>query len=245
MPLAFPRPSIRRAYGWQSVNKTRYRRVDGRRGTARSHARHPATWFHRVPVKSPIQFSNSLPSPTSPPHHAQRRVEGGRSPCMTSRSRRACARVLLVTSRPLTSEGAGNAGRPMRPIAACAMGVVKRTRVSQVTPESPGIPRAMVYGLFRALPGDRLVDTVTGEVASASLTPAPRRQDHTTSPSASEAPSSEAPLASTASRLTSVTIAKRPSERGGTAANIKVIWVGGEAEFLCMRDWTTDNRMTN
>src|ERR1019366_4586389 len=63
--------------------------------------------------------------------------------------------------------------------------VVERTRVSQVTPETPCIPRAMVYGLSRALPGDRLVDTVTGEVASANLTPAPRRQDHTTSPSAS------------------------------------------------------------
>src|SRR5580693_561148 len=65
------------------------------------------------------------------------------------------ARVLLETSRPLNNEGAGNAGRPMRPIAACAMIVVERTRVSQVTPESPGIPRAMVYGLYRALPGDR------------------------------------------------------------------------------------------
>src|SRR6202795_1138076 len=31
----------------------------------------------------------------------------------------------------------------MRPIAARAMVVVERTRVSQVTPESPGIPRAM------------------------------------------------------------------------------------------------------
>ena len=50
-------------------------------------------------------------------------------------------------------EGAGNAGRPMRPIAACAMIVIERTRVSQVTPESPGIPHAMVYGLLRALPG--------------------------------------------------------------------------------------------
>ena len=65
------------------------------------------------------------------------------------------ARGLLRTLRLLKSEGAGNAGRPMRPIAACAMKVVERTRVSQVTPESPGIPRAMVYGLFRALPGDR------------------------------------------------------------------------------------------
>jgi hypothetical protein len=55
-----------------------------------------------------------------------------------------CARVLQNLS---PQEGAGNAGRPMRPIAACAMVVVERTRVSQVTPESPGIPRAMVYGL--------------------------------------------------------------------------------------------------
>jgi hypothetical protein len=42
----------------------------------------------------------------------------------------------------------------MRPIAACAIVAVERTRVSQVTPESPGTPRAMVYGLYRALPGE-------------------------------------------------------------------------------------------
>ena len=41
-------------------------------------------------------------------------------------------------------EGAGNAGRPMRPIAACAILLKMRTRVSQVTPVSTGIPRAMV-----------------------------------------------------------------------------------------------------
>jgi hypothetical protein len=27
--------------------------------------------------------------------------------------------------------------------------------VTTVTPDSPGIPRAMVYGLYRALPSDR------------------------------------------------------------------------------------------
>src|ERR1700730_3609233 len=72
-----------------------------------------------------------------------------------SPSRGALRPSFALGSRPLQSEGAGNAGRPMRPIAACAMIVVERTRVSQVTPESPSIPRAMVYGLFRALPGDR------------------------------------------------------------------------------------------
>jgi hypothetical protein len=85
----------------------------------------------------------------------------------------------------LQSEGAGNAGRPMRPIAARAMIVVERTRVSQVTPESPGIPRAMVYGLLRALPGDRAFLPPSPAGLTANLTPASGRQDHTTSPSAS------------------------------------------------------------
>ena len=44
------------------------------------------------------------------------------------------ARVLACLFGPPRSEGAGNAGRPMRPIAACAGIVVERTRVSQVTP---------------------------------------------------------------------------------------------------------------
>jgi hypothetical protein len=42
-----------------------------------------------------------------------------------------CARGLPRISRPLQNEGAGNAGRPMRPIAACAKVVAKRTRVSR------------------------------------------------------------------------------------------------------------------
>jgi hypothetical protein len=40
---------------------------------------------------------------------------------------------------------------PDAPAAACAMIVVERTRVSQVTPESPGIPRAMVLTVSFAL----------------------------------------------------------------------------------------------
>src|ERR1700730_19205692 len=61
------------------------------------------------------------------------------------------ARGLLKIARPVQSEGAGNAGRPMRPIAACAMVVVERTRVSQVTSESPGTPRAMVLTVYNVL----------------------------------------------------------------------------------------------
>src|SRR5450432_3338597 len=51
----------------------------------------------------------------------------------------------------------------MRPIAACAMSVVVRTRVSQVTPESPGIPHAMVYGLYVISPANGSFATVIPE----------------------------------------------------------------------------------
>jgi hypothetical protein len=79
-----------------------------------------------------------------------------------SRSRRAFSREFCLETPALRSEGAGNAGRPMRPIAACATIVVERTRVSQVTPESPGIPRAMVYGYTVLSPATGFLATVIG-----------------------------------------------------------------------------------
>jgi hypothetical protein len=106
------------------------------------------------------------------------------------------------------------------PAAACAMIVVERTRVSQVTPESPGIPRAMVLTAFLcALPGDR-----------AFLPPSPaglnRRLDTSVGVSGphdfsvrKQTPSSGAPPASTASRPAFVTFAKRPSVGTGPNRN--------------------------
>jgi hypothetical protein len=41
--------------------------------------------------------------------------------------------------------------------------VVERTRVSQVTPESPGIPHAMVYGLYVPSPANGSFATVAPE----------------------------------------------------------------------------------
>jgi hypothetical protein len=65
------------------------------------------------------------------------------------------ARGLPKNSCPL-NRGRRECRAPDAPAAACAMVERKKgTRVSQVTPETPGIPRAMVYGLLRALPGDR------------------------------------------------------------------------------------------
>src|ERR1019366_9798361 len=86
----------------------------------------------------------------------------------------------------LDNRGRGECRVPSAPAASCAHGSGRCTRgFTASSPESPGIPaRNGFNGFLRPLPGDRLVDTVTGEVTSASLTPAPRRQDHTTSPSA-------------------------------------------------------------
>jgi hypothetical protein len=106
----------------------------------------------------------------------------------------------------------------------------------------------MVYGLFRALPGDRLSchrhPRIAGSSApgradlpSANLTPASRRQDHTTSPSASNIvrqhagrrsretrpaiPCTPDAAASTATRPNVHDDGQRPSDRDGMAADIR------------------------
>ena len=63
----------------------------------------------------------------------------------------------------------------------------RRTHTSiQVQRRQSGLPCAVVYGLLRALPGERafLPPSLRGCCHPRNLTPASRRQDHTTSPSA-------------------------------------------------------------
>jgi hypothetical protein len=86
----------------------------------------------------------------------------------------------------LFSEGAGNAGRQVRPPPRVRESKVKSTRVSQVTPETPGIPHAMVLRFPSCSPRrSGSFATVASRTLPRNLTPASRRQDHTTSPSAS------------------------------------------------------------
>jgi hypothetical protein len=57
--------------------------------------------------------------------------------------------------------------------------------VTTVTPVAPGIPRAMVLTVPSCSPRrSGFLVTVIGGIDPADLTPASRRQDHTTSPSA-------------------------------------------------------------
>jgi hypothetical protein len=143
--------------------------------------------------------------------HARCAAEGRRD--TASRSRGLMRPRFAGNFLALRSEGAGNAGRPMRPIAACAGVVVERTRVSQVTPENARhSPRNGFNGFLRALPGDRafLPPSSLRSLLLKNLMPASGHQDHTTSPSAS-APFVIGASASTASRPAAVTIACRPS----------------------------------
>src|ERR1700735_1480500 len=108
---------------------------------------------------------------------------------MTSRSRRMrfCARYSLFPA--LQTKGPGEGRRPERPIGTVGNGSGKTHTCCQVTPESPGIPHAMVYGLFRDLPGARALwpPSPLRSLLLKNLTPASRCQDHTASPSASNA----------------------------------------------------------
>jgi hypothetical protein len=150
-------------------------------------------------------------------------------------SPRLFARVLSSTSRP-RSEGAGNAGRSMRPQPR-VRDKKAHEQVTTVTPETPGIPRAMVLRLISCSPATGLVchrrprcchrelDASVG--ASGPHDFAVRLTRH----------SSKAPSASTASRPASVTIASAPLG-DGTAGNIAVICVFGKSEYCCKQGWT-------
>ena len=129
-----------------------------------------------------------------------------------SRSRRPKRARFAINFGPPKSEGAGNAGRRCARSRACS---VVNTRVSHHghTGLTRHSPRNGFNCLLRALPGDRalLPPSSLRSLLLKNLTPASRRQDHTTSPSASKTLSSQAPLASIASNPASVTIAIRPS----------------------------------
>src|SRR5437879_5623921 len=82
----------------------------------------------------------------------------------------------------LKTEGAGNAGCALHPRSRVPKCVKKAHTSIQGSGGSPTSPAQWLYGLLRALPGERAFLPPSLADRSASLTPASRRQDHTTSP---------------------------------------------------------------
>src|SRR5213595_729887 len=111
-----------------------------------------------------------------------------------------------------------------KPGADCTRGLVcqthsnRRTRAYRFSRNSPAFPAQWLYGLLRALPGERacLPPSPLRSSLLKNLAPASRRQDHTTSPyalafssGAKNTPDAKASIASRAPRV--VTIMIRPS----------------------------------
>src|SRR5712671_278505 len=105
-------------------------------------------------------------------------------PCAdtASRSRGRIRPSFILNIPPSSIRGRRECRAPDAPAAACAMVVVESTRVSQVTPESPGIPRAMVLTASFALSPATGLTCHRHRRLPANLTPASGCQDHTTSP---------------------------------------------------------------
>src|SRR5229473_158030 len=102
---------------------------------------------------------------------------------MTSR-RVPAARCVRVLQKPFAqkSEGAGNAGRLMHPQPRVRNKTKHTSAVTTVTPERPGIPRAMVLRLTSRSPRRSGLLSPSSARLLADLTPASGRQNHTTSP---------------------------------------------------------------
>src|SRR6266850_4211802 len=102
-------------------------------------------------------------------------------------SRRIASEVCLITSRPLC-EGAGKTGCALHPRSRVRFAQTKVHTSIQGSGNTPAFPAQWLYGLLRALPGERLFcHRRCAKINLRNLTPAPRRQDHTTSPYASGA----------------------------------------------------------
>ena len=127
------------------------------------------------------------------------------------------------------------------PAASRAIKTKHTSVVTTVTPETPGIPRAMVLTAYIALsPGTGLsCPRRPQDHRLAGLTPASGRQDHTTSPYAaalssgliSIEPDATTSIASRAQRV--MTIAIRPSQRARDGGSSKIDLPDGESgKFL-------------
>jgi hypothetical protein len=102
------------------------------------------------------------------------------------------------------------------PAASCAGRRKHTSSKPQVQPERPGLPCAMVYGLWCALPGvPGLIASVACRLLSADLIPASGDQDHALLPSAASIIRRDDPAASIASRLAFVTTRNAPLAEAG------------------------------
>jgi hypothetical protein len=162
-------------------------------------------------------------------HHIRVAPDKKRGHEFTSRDGEAPELLLKATLEETRAQGRPGAGRTRSLV--CSKKA--HELVTTGSTETSGLPCAMVLTLLRALPGVRdLIVTVACKSSFASLAPAQGRQDHTTSSSAmaSHVGRCHPRPSHPASRV--VTIAIRPSCRGGTAWVILLILGSDKAKYF-------------
>jgi hypothetical protein len=150
-----------------------------------------------------------------------------------------CARALRRLLPSIRTRGRRESRVRAAPAVSCA-GMHKETHTSiQVQRRQSGLPCAVGYGLFRALPGDRafLPPSSLRNLFLKNLTPASGRQDHTASPSARVA------LVSRNSRVHRIPPRVRddrepPLSSGETREVKSVICPTAKAKYFCAEVWT-------
>ena len=93
-----------------------------------------------------------------------------------------CARVLLEIPALEKKRAQGRPGARCTRGLACGLHKTKCTRAYRFSGNTPAFPAQWLYGLYRALRRTALLPPSLRKNGLRNLTPAPRRQDHTTSP---------------------------------------------------------------
>jgi hypothetical protein len=127
---------------------------------------------HKTRFIRSTRHTQTIPVPMPPPD-------------VHPRSRGAMCPSFAKNIRPEITEGAGNAGRSMRPQPRVQNKKAHEHSHHGHTGNHPAFPAQWFYGLFRALPGDQALLSSSPALLLADLTPTLGRQNHTTSPYAS------------------------------------------------------------
>ena len=158
-----------------------------------------------------------------------------------SRSRDALRPRFAGNSSPSMVRGRREDRVRAAPAVSCAMCTKSAHTSIQVQRRASGLPCAMALRLIACSPRrTALLPPLRPEkqLPPGALTPAPRRQDHTSLPYASAALVCRSSSASTASPSHVRDDGRRPSGRDGMAIDIALIWLSDKAKYFLFRGLT-------
>src|SRR5947207_9370089 len=154
-------------------------------------------------------------------------------------SRRIAPEVCIFVCPSLRTEGAGKTGCTLHPRSRVQLRTENAHTSIQVQAEHPGLPCAVALRLTSCSPRRTalLPPSPPRSLLLENLTPAPRRQDHTTSPYAC---ATHVDCGLRVHRIPPHVRDDRepPLSSGETGGVMKLIWLRTKAEYFCAKGWT-------